>query len=413
MREQFERAGWQVVPFSEEADVYIINTCTVTSKADSKARQSIRQAKRRAPSSLVVAVGCYPQVYADEVKGVGADVVLGNAEKASIVDIVEKALSSGAPFVEVSSLDDRFYPMAIDRFFGYSRAFVKIQDGCDKRCTYCVVWKARGPSRSAPLDFVVDEVKRLASEGYEEVVLTGTNLGDYGKKEGSSLMELLDKLSEIDELKKIRLSSIEPVDLTHDFLKYLSENEKVCRHLHIPVQSASDRILKLMGRSYGKKELLSVFERVFSLIEDVGVGIDVIVGFPTESEEDFRETYAFIEELPIYYMHIFSFSPRPQTPAYHLKPRVRPDVIRKRWEILNELKARKRQDFVSKFVGKSICGVVESRAFDDRYWSAVSENYIPLLVEGEPSFLAGLARKVLTFRVKEARGDKLVVSALC
>ncbi len=410
MRELFEEAGWEVVSFSDTADVYVINTCTVTAKADSKARQSIRQAKRRNPSSLVVAVGCYPQVYLEDVKRTGADVVLGNKEKVEIVDIVEKTMSNGSDMVKVSPLDREFCPMSINRFFGHSRAFVKVQDGCDKRCSYCVVWKARGPSRSAPLDFIVNEVKRLASKGYEEVVLTGTNLGDYGKREGVSLIRLLEELSKIDSLKKIRLSSIEPLDLSYELLKFISENEKICRHLHVPVQSASDRILELMGRNYRKKDLFTVFERIFSLIENVGVGIDVIVGFPTESHEDFMQTYRFIEEFPIYYMHIFSFSPRPNTLAYELKPKVRPDIIKKRWESLNELKALKKRAFVSKFVDKIISGVVESRAFNENYWSAISDNYIQLLVEDPLPHLAG---KVLNFKVKEAIEDKLLVYALC
>ncbi len=406
MREQFEKRGWSVVPFGDIADVYVINTCTVTSKADSKSRQSIRQAKRRNPSSLVVAVGCYPQVYSEDLLKLEADIIAGNKEKLKVVELVDEAIKNRNKIVKIEPLDGLFHPMAIEKFSGYSRAFVKIQDGCDKRCTYCVVWMARGPSRSAPVDFILDEVKRLVSSGYEEIVLTGTNIGDYGKKEGLTLITLLERLSNVEGLKKIRLSSIEPVDVTDDFIGFVRNNPKICRHLHIPVQSVSDRILSLMGRDYNEKFLRKLFEKIFTEIPDVGVGVDIIVGFPTETEEDFNKTFKFIEDYPIYYMHIFSYSSRPKSKAFNFRPKVRPDIIRKRWEMLNELKSEKKREFVSKFVGKTLMGTVESRPFNDTYWSAISENYIQLLVKEDLSDKAG---RVLSFKGICSIEDKLIV----
>lgn len=407
IRELFEEEGWEVVDFKERADVYVINTCTVTSKADSKARQSIRQARKRNPDSLIVAVGCYCQVFPDAVKEAGADVIIGVPNKTEVLEKVKEAFEKREKLVVVRQDFGDFVPMPVKKFSGYSRAFIKIQDGCDMRCSYCIVWKARGPSRSAPLRFVIDEAKRLVNEGYEEVVLTGTNIGDYGKEFGVDLIELLERLTEIEGLKKIRLSSIEPVNLNKRLIEYIAKNEKVCRHLHIPLQSGSDRILKLMGRRYTSQDIKGILDEIFSRIPYVGVGLDVIVGFPTETDDDFIKTYRLIEEYPIFYMHIFSFSPRPGTIAFNLKPRVRPDIIKKRWEELNELKARKKQEFVSKFIGKDIVGVVESRPYNDKYWSGISENYIPLLIEGD---VKNFSKKVKTFRAKGMLSDRLIVS---
>ncbi len=406
MREQFEDEGWEVVPFREEADVYIINTCTVTSQADAKSRQSIRQAKKRNPDAVVVAVGCYPQVAAEEVVECGADVVLGNREKLNVLGFVKEHIEKGTPVVRVSELDTTFSPMPVRDFSSHSRAFVKVQDGCNRRCSYCIVWRARGPSRSAPPSLVLDEAKRLVDAGFEEIVLTGTHLGAYGRDRGTSLVELLEKLLCVDGLKKIRLSSLEPTEITSPLIELMASTGKIARHLHIPLQSASNRILKLMNRPYTAEQFEELVMEIAERLPGVGIGVDVIVGFPTETDEDFEKTYSLIERLPIYYMHIFSYSPRPQTPAASLKPQVRPDIKKKRWERLNLLKAQKKRAFVASFVGKVLDATVEGRpAPEAGYWSAVSENYIPLLV---PQNMGHMKKRVLAFRVEEARGDKAV-----
>ncbi len=412
MKEQFEEAGWETVPFKEKADVYIVNTCTVTGQADSKSRQTIRQALKRNPNALVVAVGCYSQVAKEELLKTGASLVLGNPEKGKIVELVEQALKEqNLPRVHVSNINNSFFPMTIENFSGHSRAFIKVQDGCNRRCPYCIVWKARGPSRSAPLELVIKEAQKLADAGFEEIVLTGTHLGCYGEEKGLDLVDLLERLVEIDSLKKIRLSSLEPTEITPQLIEFMKENSKIARHLHIPLQSASNRILRLMNRPYTKEEFEDLVMKLAEALPDVGIGVDVIVGFPTEEEEDFEETYRLIEKLPIYYMHIFPYSPRPNTPAAYMRPQVRPDIKRRRWEIMNQLKDAKKKYFIERFIGKELEGVIENRPASEKgYWSALTENYIPLVVKGQFPQLAGKVKRFKLIQRLDHRAEALLLT---
>ncbi len=406
MREQFEKAGWKIVNFREKADVYIINTCTVTAQADAKARQSIRQALKRNPNALVVATGCMTQLFPEQALEAGAHVVTGNEEKLHMPSIVEEALKGGIPLVRISPFSRSFNPMPIEGFHNHSRAFVKIQEGCNRSCSYCIVWRARGPARCADEDFVVNEVKRLVDAGFEEVVLTGTHLGLYRGKR-SNLVGLLEELLKIEGLKKIRLSSLEPTEISDELIYLMASTDKIAKHLHIPLQSGSDRILKLMKRPYTARFFEDLIMKIWEKIPTVGIGLDVIVGFPTETEEDFEATYRLIERLPIYYMHIFSFSPRPQTPAADMRPQVRPDIKRKRWERLNELKQKKKRVFVEGLLGKEVDAVVEGRKSREGYSMAVSENYITLLVKED---ITHLKRKVLKFKLLKRIEDKALAS---
>ncbi|MGC8985002.1 MAG: tRNA (N(6)-L-threonylcarbamoyladenosine(37)-C(2))-methylthiotransferase MtaB [Thermosulfidibacteraceae bacterium] len=403
--ESFSKAGYGIVDFKEEADIYIINTCTVTSQADSKSRQAIRQAKRRNPKSIVVAVGCYAELKKDELKNIGADIVVGNVEKVFLVDIVKDYLIKGDLEDTRNISREVFYPMPVEDFKDYARAFVKVQDGCDSECSYCIVWKARGKPRSAEIDFVVEEVKRLVDRGFEEIVLTGVNLGSYGKDLGVSLVDLLKRLVKIDSLKKIRLSSIEPTEWSDELIDFVI-HEKIAKHFHIPLQSGSDRILEIMNRKYKRKFFENIVLKLKEKIPIVGIGVDVIVGFPTETERDFLETYETIDQLPIYYMHIFTYSDRPGTLASILNPKVPPSVKRERYEALRKLRNEKMDRFISSFLGKKIYGVVEGRTIDgNRYTRALSENYIPILVEGDYSFLRC---KVKIFQTTGKNGLNLV-----
>lgn len=407
--ESFLKEGFILVDFKDFADVYVVNTCTVTSQADSKSRQLIRQAKRRNPNSLVVAIGCYAELRREELESIGADIVFGNVEKPFVAELVKRYLESGVLKGTSEFKSCEFVPMPIEDFKDYSRAFVKVQDGCNSRCSYCVVWKARGASRSASVDYVVDEVRRLVDKGFEEVVLTGVDLGSYGWDRGYDLVSLLEELVKIEALKKIRLSSIEPTRWTPRLIDFLS-HEKIAKHFHIPLQSASDRILKLMERDYTSIEFEKLILKLVDKVPEAGIGVDVIVGFPTETQEDFLATYNLLKSLPIYYMHIFSYSDRPGTPASVLKPKVRPDVKKERWNMLKELKDKKMESFVSSFIGKNLYGVVEGRLTKDGlYTRALSENYISLLIPGD----CRLERcKVRPFKIVGKQGLNLIANPL-
>lgn len=406
--ESLEKSGFIVVDFKDTADIYVINTCTVTSQADSKSRQAIRQAKRRNPDSIVVATGCYAEINRDELKKIGADIVVGNVGKAFLSDIIKRYVLDGVSGCTDDIGSEKFYPMPIEDFKDYSRAFVKIQDGCDSRCSYCIVWKARGKSRSADLGFVLDEVKRLVEKGFEEIVLTGVHLGSYGKDIGLSLVDLLKELVKVESLKKIRLSSIEPTEWTDELLDFIT-HDKIAKHFHIPLQSGSDRILELMNRNYTRKFFEDLILRINKSIPIAGIGVDVIVGFPTEGEEDFKVTYTLLRDLPIYYMHIFTYSDRPGTIASSITPKVPPVVKRKRWEALKELKDMKMDNFISAFVGRDLEGVIEGRVVESGFTRGLSENYIPLLIPGNHVNLKG---KVSKFRVVEKRSLQLVTELI-
>ncbi len=406
LKELCEKEGWEVVPFREKADVYVINTCTVTQQADAKSRQNIRRALKNNPKAIVVAVGCYPQVASEEVKATGAHIVLGTQDKYRIIEAIKEFLKQKEPITKISPIKNEFIFTPIEDFTGYSRAFVKVQEGCNRNCSYCLVKKARGPVRSAKPEDVIEEVKRLAEKGFEEIVLTGTHLGAYGEDRDTNLLKLLERLVEIPDVKKIRLSSIEPTELTKELIELITQHPKIAKHLHIPLQSGSDRILKLMNRPYTSSYFEELIHKIVDKNPIIGIGVDVIVGFPTETEEDFNLTYQLLKRLPIYYMHIFSYSPRRGTPAYHMKPQVRPDIKKQRWEALNTLKSVKKAQFVSKFVGKTLEGIVEGRPAEKGYWSGLTENYIPLLIEGNYPHLTG---KVKQFKILTTKKDKAVV----
>ncbi len=410
MMEQFKKAGCKVVSFKEEADVYIVNTCTVTSQADAKSRQSVRQALKRNPEALVVAVGCYSQVSKESLLEAGAHLVVGNAEKTRIVELVKSHLEEKRPKAVVSEPNNHFTPMPIEDFSGYSRAFIKVQEGCNRRCSYCIVWKARGPARSATIDFVLNEARKLSEAGFEEIVLTGTHLGSFGQERGESLLGLLEELVKIPSVKKIRLSSLEPTEITDELLEFMASCPKIARHLHIPLQSGSNRILKLMNRPYTSEQFEELILNIHRKMPEAGIGVDVIVGFPTETEEDFEATYSLIERLPIYYMHIFSYSPRPGTPAASMKPQVRPDIKRQRWEMLNRLKAEKKGRFIESMIGKVVDGVIEGRPAEEGYWRGLTENYIPVLIPGNLKHLTG---KVYPMRLTERAGEEALAELIC
>ena len=375
MRSRFIESGYEVVPFEEEADVYVINTCTVTVGGDRSSRQAIYQAKRKNPQAVVVATGCYAQVSPQELaKLKEVDLVVGNTHKAEILKLVEEFLQEKRKGVFVGEIfrqkDLKHFESVL--YFEESRPFIKVQEGCNKFCTFCVIPFARGKVRSAPPDKIVQQVRRIATQGFQEIVLTGTQLSQYGWDMGTTLASLLKELIRIEGIEIIRLSSLHMAEIDKELLGLLLGEEKIAPHFHLSLQSGCDRILELMGRGYTAGEYAELVERIVKSRPETAIGTDVIVGFPTETDEDFEETFRFLERLPIAYMHIFPYSDRPYAKASSLKPKVPERVKKERVRILKDLDLKKRQEFFEKNKGKQLRATVLG---DGRL---LTENYIYL-----------------------------------
>ncbi|MEI7813009.1 MAG: tRNA (N(6)-L-threonylcarbamoyladenosine(37)-C(2))-methylthiotransferase MtaB [Ignavibacteria bacterium] len=319
---QFLSNGFEIVDFKEKADVYLINTCTVTDNADKECRQIVRRALRNNPGAFIAVTGCYAQLRGNEIARIdGVDVVLGSNEKFklfSYIDTFEKKDLSCvyvSPTESLNEINGAYTSKVSDR----TRAFLKVQDGCDYKCSFCTIPLARGKSRSLPAEEVMTNFRTLLDDGYKEIVLTGVNVGDYGKITDTNLYRLLQKLLKIPGDYRIRISSIEPNLLTDDIINLTAENPKLCHHFHIPLQSGSPDILRLMQRRYLQKDYADLVLKLKEKIPDAGTGADVIVGFPGETEEHFLETYKFLNELPVSYLHVFTYSERPDTKAISMK----------------------------------------------------------------------------------------------
>jgi threonylcarbamoyladenosine tRNA methylthiotransferase MtaB len=384
-----EERGYGLVSFEEGADVTIINTCTVTHRADFQSRQLVRRALRSNPKSLIIVTGCYSQVAPEVITKIeGVKYLLGNREKAQIPDLLPLMQKGELPKVQVADIQqEKILPdIPLHSFHRHTRAFLKIQDGCDAHCSYCIVPYARGRSRSLPPERVLEHLKILKDRGYKEVVLTGIHIGSYGADltPPSSLEKLLRQLEEDETSKRIRLSSIEPVDFSKDLISLLSRSTRICPHLHIPIQNGDDEILKLMNRDYDRSFLSDLIEELHQKISDVSIGADVIVGFPGETEDKFESTYRFIESLPLAYLHVFPFSRRKGTPASQFRGQVDEGRIKKRAEAMRGLGKQKRKNFYHQFLHQELSVLVEGRGEKGSgRWKGFSRNYIPVFLVDE------------------------------
>lgn len=364
LAERFESAGYGVVPFECDADVYVVNTCTVTGRSDYRSRQMIRRAARRNPNALVVATGCYAQRAPEELASMPeVGLVVGQTAKRDLVDLVGHA-RAGAPSGTLTIVRPHdgpdFQALDIERFRGYTRAFLKIQDGCDRRCAYCAVPDARGPCVSREPDDVVAQAKRLVANGYREIVLTGVHIGAYGSgREGDGLPTLVERLTGVEGLERLRLGSIEPRELTRELAHTVLTNENVANHLHVPLQSGSDAVLARMRRAYTADEYERAVRRVTDHDPMCGLGADVMVGFPGESDEDFADTLALIERLPFSYLHVFAFSARRGTPAASLEDTVPGPEKKRRSRALRDLGRKKSLAFRRGLAGATVAVLVE------------------------------------------------------
>ncbi|RTZ60011.1 MAG: tRNA (N(6)-L-threonylcarbamoyladenosine(37)-C(2))-methylthiotransferase MtaB, partial [Gammaproteobacteria bacterium] len=336
LRSQFLTAGYREVPFGEKADIYVINTCTVTKGADRDSRKYIYKAKRLNPSAVVVATGCYAQVNPNELEKLKeVDLVVGNTHKGEILKLVEEYLerkNPGRVFVGEIFREGEVKNFEVIVSFENTRPFLKVQEGCNSFCTFCVIPFARGKVRSVPKEKVIEAVKKLADQGYKEIVLTGTQLSQYGwdLKDGTNLLRLLEELIKIEGIEYFRLSSMSVSEIDKDLLELITSSPKIAPHFHLSLQSGSNRILKLMKRGYTAEEFEEKVTQIVERRPITAIGTDVIVGFPTEGEKEFEETLEFVKRLPFAYMHIFPYSDRPFTKASKLTPKVPPSVIKER-----------------------------------------------------------------------------------
>ena len=319
--------GYTIVDFDDDADIYIINTCSVTNESDKKSRKMINRAKKNNKDAIVIVMGCYSQVNADSIN---ADIILGNKDKSKIIEIIEeykKTKENKKIIYDLAKVD--FEKMEITKFENHTRAFVKIEDGCNAFCSYCIIPYVRGRIRSKAFNDVISEVTKLVEDGYKEIVLTGIHTGKYGIDIGTSLEELLEELVKIPNIYRIRLSSIEINELTSGIIKLLKENKVMAKHLHVPLQSGSDKILKLMNRRYNKETFLNIIS-VLKEIPDISLTTDLIVGFPNEGEEEFNETISTLKEIGFTKIHTFPYSKRKGTPAADMDNQVDSRITKER-----------------------------------------------------------------------------------
>ena len=343
----FNEAGYQEVDFKEIADVYVINTCTVTNTGDSKSRQMIRKAIRKNPQATVCVVGCYSQIAPEEIEQIeGVGVVLGTQHRKDIVKYVDEYLKTGKPVIKVDNVMNlkKFEDLNIDRFKN-TRAFLKIQDGCNNFCTYCIIPYARGRVRSRDKDSVLNQAKTLVANGYVEIVLTGIHTAGYGEDlDNYSFYDLLVDLVKIDGLKRLRISSIETSQISDEIINLIGSNDIIVDHLHIPLQSGCDATLKRMNRKYTTSQYLEKINKIRNYLPNIAFTTDVIVGFPGESDEEFEETYNFIKEVNYSELHVFPYSPRRNTPAAKMKDQVDDKIKHERVNRLLELSKELNRD---------------------------------------------------------------------
>lgn len=390
MIELLKEAGMTAVSFEEKADVYLINTCSVTNMADKKSRQMIHRAKKLNPDAVVIAAGCYVQAAKDKLmEDDRISIIIGNNKKKDIVRILEDYLQAGVTdegMLDISA-EKEYEPLTINSTLEHTRAYVKIQDGCNQFCSYCIIPYVRGRIRSRDIASIIEEVERLALTGVKEIVLTGIHISSYGKDKENEvgLADVIDAISKIESIKRIRLGSLEPGIITDEFIDRIVDNEKVCPHFHLSLQSGCNTVLKRMNRKYTREEYFEKCEMLRKAFDRPALTTDVIVGFPGETEEEFRETVDYLTKLNLYEMHIFKFSPRQGTVAAGMKDQVAPEIKNQRSDVLLALSERNKQAYEASFRGENLDVLVEEkvrREGKDGY-RGHTERYMDIFVEEE------------------------------
>jgi len=397
----FKDEGFERVDFSERANIYVINTCSVTENADKRFKSIVKQAQKANEDAFVVAVGCYAQLKPEELAEVdGVDLVLGATEKFKITDYLNDLTKSEFAQIHSFEIEEADFYVGAYSFGDRTRAFLKVQDGCDYKCTYCTIPLARGISRSDKLENVLQNAAEISAKGIKEIVLTGVNIGDYGKgefgnkKHEHTFLDLVKALDEVKGIERLRISSIEPNLLKNETIQFVSQSKKFVPHFHIPLQSGSNEILKAMRRRYMKEVYVDRVTHIKKVMPQACIGVDVIVGFPGETEEHFLETYNFLNELDISYLHVFAYSERDNTPAAEMENPVPLKVRKKRSRMLRGLSAKKRRAFYEIQLGSTHTVLFESEN-KEGFIHGFTENYVKVKTHWNPELVNTLHSIVL------------------
>lgn len=411
MENLFLRSGHQLVSFDGEADVYIINTCVVTNTGQRKSRQTIHRAIRKNPNALIVVTGCYPQTAAEEVKAIaGVDMIIGNQDRAQIVQLVEERLAhrqtDTLDAVHKLTASTAFEEMAAGDITDKTRAFLKIQEGCNQFCTYCIIPYARGPLRSRSLESIHTETQRLISAGFKEIVLIGIHLGCYGKEnpDGPTLYDAVKTVLDVPGVQRLRLGSLESVEVEPRLLTLMQEDARFCRHLHLPLQSGCDKTLQAMHRPYTTAKFKTLLADIKTRVPDIAITTDVIVGFPGETEADFETTCKFAESCGFSKMHIFPFSARKGTPAEKFAGAVTEAVKKERADILGKIDETMHKTFLQAMVGQTAEVLFEQPAGED-YFEGLTGNYQRVFVKSGGRNMGG---EILPVKITAFDGEKLL-----
>lgn len=406
MQQLLERAGYEIVPFTERADVYVINTCSVTNMADRKSRQMLHRAKKMNPEAIVVGAGCYVQTKEEQALVDDAiDIVIGNNKKHELLELLNEYEASCGKTKSVTDINhekQEYEELFLEKTAEHTRAFIKVQDGCNQFCSYCIIPFARGRVRSRAAEEVLAEIRRLAANGYQEVVLTGIHLSSYGADTGDSLLHLIEQVHKEEGIQRIRLGSLEPRIVTEEFAAKLSGMEKICPHFHLSLQSGCDATLSRMNRRYDTAEYERGCEILRRYFTHPAITTDVIVGFPGETEEEFETTRAYLERIRFYEMHIFQYSKREGTKAAAMKDQIPEEIKKRRSEELLALGARMSREFRDYYIGKETQALLEEKFLweGETYYTGYTKEYVKVAVQSERElqnqFVSGVVKKELT-----------------
>ncbi|MBF12037.1 MAG: tRNA (N(6)-L-threonylcarbamoyladenosine(37)-C(2))-methylthiotransferase MtaB [Flavobacteriaceae bacterium] len=389
----FDAMNFKKVSFDSPAEIYVINTCSVTENADKRLRGLVKKVLNQNPNGFIAAIGCYAQLQPEEIASLeGVDLVLGATEKFKLAEYIKNLTKKEFGEVHACEIEEANFYESSYSLTDRTRAFLKVQDGCDYKCTYCTIPKARGISRSDNLESIIKNAQKIAAEGLKEIVLTGINIGDYGKGEfgnknhKNTFLELITTLDNLESINRFRISSIEPNLLNDEIIKFIAKSKRFVPHFHIPLQSGSDKILKSMKRRYLSSLYRERIKKIKTLLPDACIGADVIVGYPGETEEDFLETYHFLSELEVSYLHVFTFSERPDTEAAEMKGGLDPSIRFERSKTLRALSAKKRHSFYESQLSKT-CTVLFEGQNKEGYITGFTENYIKVRAPWDPKLV--------------------------
>lgn len=394
MSEKLQKAGYEITSNSNDADVFVVNSCTVTASGDKKSRQAVRRFKRNNPDSIVVLTGCMPQAYPQQARSLdSADIIIGNRNDEDIVAVLNKHIKTQERVdnIILHKAGDCFDKLAISNFSERTRAFVKIQDGCNRFCSYCIIPTSRGRARSKPIEQLEEELKNIASNGYKEVTLVGINLSFYGEGLGYDLYDAVRLACSFDSFKRVRLGSLEPDNISDEMIEKLSKLDKFCPQFHISLQSGCDKTLKNMNRHYDSQEYYTLCQKLRSSFKDTTLTTDIMVGFPMETEEDFEKSIEFAKKVKFEKVHAFPYSVRPGTKAEEMTPQIPKSVKEERCKELIKVAEEIRKDFFKSQVGKTLEILCET--YEDGYVYGYTKNYTPLKVKSDKG-LHGIIKQV-------------------